>query len=461
MRTPIMERTWVSNNTTGCITSSTTMNSSMPRSPSAFSPPSMHFPTLSSVTNQRNSNEHANFGNRRMNSNGNNGSGLSGMNHNMTSQYGNGIPYQQQKGYLVHSNMKHYHQTRSPYNSMRSQHNSSSGSSMSSNGSRSSPHSPKTAMGSVNHLPASGSQTMTGRKDRNQFRKKEGREMHNTPYAVQGSSNLSSSGYHKKHLSVFNSCDSESDFVHHAIGQTGQRGNVVRSSTRKNIDGGVIPFDSGGSCSSAGGLLDNSVDWNYSGMESENGRSVSFSSDHLPPQVLRDSVFHHSDKVPYSPLPQSVSASSNCLPSVISNSNATSSSNKTTNPMIQCDMTVPPPSPMPLLPLQRNLASVSKGSYGKNNKGSGNKARNGNDKSHAKIPKPVINISSNRFSLSEIRDVSTPLPIEAVKHKNIQFNFNDTSMLQKNKKSPSPAVTASSGIPTLNTSNPSSDSVFN
>ena len=45
--------------------------------------------------------------------------------------------------------------------------------------------------------------------------------------------------------------------------------------------------------------------FHYSSIESDHGRSVSFSSDKFPPPELVHARLHHTDKIPYSPLAMS------------------------------------------------------------------------------------------------------------------------------------------------------------
>lgn len=394
-----------------------------------------------------NTSEH---GRRRMSINGSNNLGGVMVSHHIPAHYGSAMHLHPNKGFMFQNSSKNYHHSRSPYPS-RSHHNSSSGSSMSSTGSRSSPHSPK--MLGVEGLSTPNSFNGNGRRDRNIRRRDDLREVYTPTFPRQGHQNGNGLNINRRQRSESNSCENEHELMPHTLGPLSNKGYIVKSSTRKSVDR-VSHHDSGGSCSS-GGLLDASLDWNYSGFESENGRSVSLSSDHLPPKVLRDAIFHQGDKVPFSPPPQ-ISASSNCLPSVINNSGTSGGKG---NSMIQCDMSVPPPSsPMTSTLFHRGI-STTKSSIHKGAKGSFNKSKMGIERLNGKSPKPLSNMPSNqRFSTSEIRDVSTPLPIEYPEHKNIQFNFSDTTVQQKMKKSSPQHLTISSSI--TNVVN-SSDSVFN
>lgn len=91
-------------------------------------------------------------------------------------------------------------------------------------------------------------------------------------------------------------------------------------------DGPPHSSRSSSSSSSAESILDVS----YSSMESDNGRSVSYSSDKFPPHALVNARLHHADKIPFSPLALS-----------------------------HYDSSIPPPPPSPAGHLPKTLPSMS------------------------------------------------------------------------------------------------------
>lgn len=135
-------------------------------------------------------------------------------------------------------------------------------------------------------------------------------------------------------------------------------------------------------------------------MESDNARSVSYSSDKFPPPSLVQARLTHTDRVPHSPFMMTNSGPNFELP--------------------------PPPHShgqhrfhhgghnhhQPLRsPSSTTLPITTSSESGQAHRGKGVNLKLGIATSHAKL------------SSSEIRDVSTPLPVHQQKHKPLRFTF--------------------------------------
>jgi len=157
--------------------------------------------------------------------------------------------------------------------------------------------------------------------------------------------------------------------------------------------GGSSSSSSGGSCSSASGCID---DYNTS-LESDHGRSVSFSSDKFPPPALVHARIHHgaeSGLPPFSPSSFSVPPPSHLVMTSPESGNGSSSCESNTSSTQRHDLT----SPITTTSDKRNGAATT--------------------------AKPG---SLPRLSSGEICDVPTPSPIQNRQFQPVRFNFNSSS----------------------------------
>jgi hypothetical protein len=136
------------------------------------------------------------------------------------------------------------------------------------------------------------------------------------------------------------------------------------------------------------------LDMSYGSFESDHGRSVSFSSDKFPPpELVNARLQHHGDKVPYSPLAMSNYDMSMPPPT----SKSTSSSTKPPSTTSCTALTLPKTTSA------NQILSSGSSHFGNR--------RNSHKTAH------------HRLSSSEIRDVSTPLPVQAMHYQPLRFNF--------------------------------------
>jgi len=137
-------------------------------------------------------------------------------------------------------------------------------------------------------------------------------------------------------------------------------------------------------------------DISYSSMDSDNARSVSYSSDKFPPPALVHARLTHTDKIPHSPFMMTSSGSNFDLP-----------------PPTHSHHT--PRSPV-TLPITASSDSGAHHTHGRGGDRKGGNLKLGIAASHA-----------IRLSSSEIRDVSTPLPVQTRTKHNFKFNFQPTA----------------------------------
>merc|ERR1719431_2131274 len=120
---------------------------------------------------------------------------------------------------------------------------------------------------------------------------------------------------------------------------------------------------------------------------------VSYSSDKFPPPSLVQARLTHTDKIPYSPFMMTNSGPNFDLPPPTHSHH-------------------PPRSPSVTLPITASSESGSAHHPHARGGGKGGNLKLGIAASHA-----------NRLSSSEIRDVSTPLPVQTRPKHNFKFNF--------------------------------------
>jgi len=150
-------------------------------------------------------------------------------------------------------------------------------------------------------------------------------------------------------------------------------------------------------------------DQSYSSMESDNARSVSYSSDKFPPPSLVQARLTHTDKIPHSPFMMTNSGPQFDLPPPSQASSHGRHHHHHGGHYHQLQQQPPRSPSSATLPI---TTSSDSGIMAHRGGGKGVNLKLGIATSHA-----------NRLSSSEIRDMSTPLPVHQQKHKPLKFTF--------------------------------------